>query len=59
VSGTTGTGPFLPDDSRTEIEANTIGGSLSCSGDTPSATDDGHANTVTGSRGGECSTPGF
>ncbi|MER7757761.1 Ig-like domain repeat protein [Kitasatospora sp. NPDC097643] len=55
VQGTTGTGPF-PEDSRAEIEGNTIGGSLSCSGNTPPPTNDGHPNTVTGPRLGQCST---
>ncbi|MGW2253228.1 Ig-like domain repeat protein [Kitasatospora sp. NPDC001660] len=55
VTGNTGTGPF-PEDNRPEIEGNTIGGSLSCSGNTPPPTNDGHPNTVTGIRTGQCST---
>ncbi|MGW2256162.1 hypothetical protein ACWCXH_39425, partial [Kitasatospora sp. NPDC001660] len=55
VSGNSGTGPF-PEDNRPEIEGNTIGGSLSCSGNTPPPTNDGHPNTVAGARGGQCST---
>ncbi len=53
VQGTTGTGPF-PEDTRAEIESNTIGGSLACSGNTPPPTNDGHPNTVTGPRLGQC-----
>ncbi|MFB7445937.1 Ig-like domain repeat protein [Streptomyces mirabilis] len=55
VAGTTGTGPF-PEDTRAEIEGNTIGGSLSCTGNTPAPTNDGNPNTVTGSRIGQCSS---
>ncbi|MFJ9847731.1 Ig-like domain-containing protein [Kitasatospora sp. NPDC101155] len=55
VTGNTGTGPF-PEDNRPEIEGNTIGGSLACFGNTPPPTNDGHPNTVTGVRGGQCST---
>jgi hypothetical protein len=58
VTGTTGTGPF-PEDSRPEIEANSISGHLSCSGNAPTATNDGHPNSVAGSRNGECGAPGF
>jgi hypothetical protein len=58
VTGTTGTGPFR-DDVGAEIEANTIGGNLKCSGNTPAATNDGQPNTVTGNRTGECASPGF
>ncbi|MFE0463671.1 Ig-like domain repeat protein [Kitasatospora sp. NPDC058965] len=54
VQGTTGTGPF-PEDTRAEIEGNTIGGSLSCAANTPPPTNDGHPNTVTNSRLGQCS----
>ncbi|MEU9040631.1 Ig-like domain repeat protein [Kitasatospora sp. NPDC048343] len=54
VQGTTGTGPF-PEDTRAEIESNTIGGMLSCAGNTPPPTNDGHPNTVTGPRLGQCS----
>ncbi|WP_344441679.1 Ig-like domain repeat protein [Kitasatospora nipponensis] len=55
VQGTTGTGPF-PEDSRAEIEGNTVGGSLNCSGNVPAPTNDGHPNTVTGARQGQCSS---
>ncbi|GAB7184733.1 hypothetical protein ATKI12_4564 [Kitasatospora sp. Ki12] len=54
VQGTTGTGPF-PEDTRTEIEGNTIGGALLCSGNNPAPTNDGHPNTVSGQRLGQCS----
>ncbi|MFF9646633.1 Ig-like domain-containing protein [Kitasatospora aureofaciens] len=55
VTGNTGTGPF-PEDNRPEIEGNTIAGSLACFGNTPPPTNDGHPNTVTGVRTGQCST---
>jgi hypothetical protein len=55
VANNTGTGPF-PEDNRPEIEGNTIGGSLTCSGNTPPPTNDGHPNTVTGTRAGQCTT---
>ncbi|MFJ7096527.1 Ig-like domain-containing protein [Streptomyces mirabilis] len=55
VQWTTGTGPF-PEDSRAEIEGNTIGGSLICSGNVPEPTNDGNPNSVTGPRLGQCST---
>jgi alpha-tubulin suppressor-like RCC1 family protein len=40
----------------TEVESNHIGGPLVCSGNTPPPTNDGHPNTVTGPRIGQCST---
>lgn len=55
VQGTAGTGPF-PEDTRTEIEGNTIGSFLACTANTPAPTNDGHPNTVTGPRLGQCST---
>jgi Bacterial Ig-like domain (group 3)/Regulator of chromosome condensation (RCC1) repeat len=40
-----------------EIEANQISGNLACSGNTPlPPTNDGHPNTVTGTRSGQCAT---
>jgi Bacterial Ig-like domain (group 3) len=53
VRGNSGTGPF-PEDSATEIEANTIGGSLHCTGNVPPPTNDGHPNAVAGSRTHQC-----
>jgi len=47
VTGTKGIGPF-GDDTRAEIEANTVKGSASCSSNTPASTNDGQSNTVTG-----------
>ena len=58
ITGNSGTGP-LPEDVYTEIEANTIGAPLSCSGNTPGVTDDGQPNTVSGPRSGQCGAPGF
>jgi len=42
-----------------EIEANTIGGSLACSANSPVASDGGQSNAVHGRRTGECGAPGF
>ena len=56
VTGTTGHGPAI-EDVGTEIEANTIGGALACSGNTPVATNGGQPNTVSGAESGECSSP--
>jgi hypothetical protein len=56
--GDSGGGPFA-EDTRPEVEANTINSSLSCSGDTPTATNDGQPNTVYGARSGECGAAGF
>lgn len=39
---------------RNELEANTINGSLSCSGNNPAINNNSHTNTVSGSRSGEC-----
>jgi uncharacterized repeat protein (TIGR01451 family) len=58
VNGTSGTGPF-PEDIGAEIEANSIGGNLSCSGNAPPPTNDGHANSVSGNRSGQCAAGGF
>ena len=43
----------------TVIEGNHITGALACSGNTPPPTDDGHSNTGTGARSGQCSASGF
>jgi len=56
VTGTTGHGPAA-EDVGTEIEANLIGGSLNCSGNTPVATNDTQPNTVAGAETGECAPP--
>lgn len=53
VSNTRGTGPF-PEDVAAEIEANTIGGALSCNGNVPPPINDGRPNTVRGARAGQC-----
>jgi hypothetical protein len=52
LSGDSGS-PLL-DDAHPEVEANVISGSLSCSGDSPPASNDGQHNTVSGTRTGEC-----
>jgi hypothetical protein len=36
-----------------------ISGNLACTGDTPTVTNDGHPNTVYGTRSGECGAAGF
>lgn len=43
----------------TEIEHNTIKGTLSCSGNAPAPTDDSQPNTVVGKRSGQCAAAGF
>ncbi|WP_369185345.1 FG-GAP-like repeat-containing protein [Streptomyces sp. Y1] len=53
VDGTSGAGPF-PHDDRARIAANTIAGSLACSGNTPPPSDDGRPDTVSGPRTGQC-----
>jgi hypothetical protein len=53
VNGTTGAGPF-PADSRAAIVGNTIGGSLSCTGNVPPPTNRGTPNTVAGNPTGQC-----
>jgi hypothetical protein len=58
LTGSSGAGPYA-EDAVTEIEANAIGGSLSCSGNTPPPTDDGKPNTVLGTRSGQCSGAKF
>jgi hypothetical protein len=59
LAGNHGGGPFLPDDSAPEIEANTIAGSLRCSANSPAARNGGHSNTVGSARRGECSAGSF
>jgi hypothetical protein len=57
-TGNTGTGPYWQD-AAAEIEGNSISSSLSCTSNSPAPTDDGHANTVSGPRSGQCSAAGF
>lgn len=42
------------DDGGNEIEANVIGGRLDCQGNTPSPTQDGQPNTISGGRSNQC-----
>jgi hypothetical protein len=58
INGTSGPGSPL-EGASTEIEANQIQGTLSCSGNNPAPSDDGRPNSVSGSRSGQCSSPGF
>ena len=52
LSGTSGVGPF-PEDAAPEIEANQLTSIISCSGNTPTPTNDGQPNTG-GTRAGQC-----
>jgi len=52
VTGTTGVGLF-PEDVGAELEGNTIGGGLACSGNS-SIINDGQPNSVGGARSGQC-----
>jgi hypothetical protein len=53
VSGTSGVGPDL-ESQAPEIEANTIQGSLSCTGNSPAPTNDGHPNHLSSPASGQC-----
>lgn len=53
VIGNSGRGPFT-EDTTTEIEANTIGGSLHCNHNVPPPTNDHQRNSVKGHRMGQC-----
>jgi hypothetical protein len=57
-TGNTGTGPYWQD-AVPEIEGNGIGGSLSCSANSPAPADGGQANKVSGPRSGQCAAAGF
>jgi len=60
LSLTNTSGPNSSGDSAApELEGNTIGGPLSCSGNTPPPTSDGHPNTVSGPKSGQCGVPGL
>jgi hypothetical protein len=60
VSLTNNSGPGPDTENQAaELEHNTITGPLACSGNAPAPVDGGQANTVTGRRGGQCSSPGF
>jgi hypothetical protein len=53
VSDSSGTDPD-EETTRSGIEANTIGGVLYCSGNTPPPPNDGHANKISGPAPGQC-----
>jgi len=53
LNDSSGTGPD-EETTASEIEANTIGGSISCTGNTPPPTNDGHPNKITGPASGQC-----
>lgn len=54
-----GTDPVTLSAAGNVVRHNTIAGSLSCSGNTPPASNGGVANSVTGGRSGECAAPTF
>jgi hypothetical protein len=55
VSGNTAPGGGTPtENNATEIEANTINGSITCNANTPAPTNDGSPNKVNGASGGQC-----
>ena len=54
MNSNSGTGAFA-EDAAPEVEGNTLGGSLTCSGNTPAPTNDLQPNNVTGARTGQCS----
>jgi hypothetical protein len=58
INGTSGPGSPL-EGASTEIEANQITGTLACGGNNPAPINDGRPNSVSGSRSGQCSSPGF
>src|SRR5581483_5343902 len=58
ITSNTGTGP-APNHTSPKVGANTIGGLLACSGNTPVMTNGGSPNSVNGNRSGECSSAGF
>jgi hexosaminidase len=47
------------DSTAPEIEGNTIAGPLGCAGNTPAPTSDGHPNTASGPKSGQCSVAGM
>ena len=53
IDESSGTGPD-EESTQTEIEANKIGGSLFCLGNTPPPTNDGQPNTITGQGFDQC-----
>ena len=58
VTSTSGSGPTVGN-AITEIEGNHISGALSCTGNTPPPSDNGHPNQVTGATFGQCGAPHF
>lgn len=53
VDNSSGTGPDQ-ESGTTEVEANTVKGSLNCTGNSPPPTNDGHPNAVTGHASDQC-----
>jgi hypothetical protein len=53
IDESSGTGPD-EESTQTEVEANKIGGSLFCLGNTPPPTNDGQPNTITGQGFDQC-----
>ena len=53
LNDSSGTGPD-EESTQSQIEANTIGGDLFCTGNTPAPTNDAHPNSITGQGFGQC-----
>jgi hypothetical protein len=53
LNNSSGTGPD-EETTRSEVEANTVGGSLSCVDSTPAPTNNGHPSKINGSAAGQC-----
>jgi hypothetical protein len=58
ITSTSGSGPTVGN-AIAEIEGNHIMGALSCAGNTPPPSDNGHPNQVTGAASGQCGAPYF
>jgi hypothetical protein len=58
IEDSTVSGPLtvLRNDTATLVAGNTVGGALSCTGNTPAPVDNGLANDVTGAKRGQCAT---
>jgi hypothetical protein len=54
-----GTDPVVGGPAGNVVSHNAITNALSCASDVPAASDGGVANTVGGTRSGECSSPSF
>jgi hypothetical protein len=59
VRFTNNTGPLTSIEDGPEIEANHVGGTLICTGNTPAPGNDNLPNTVGGARSGQCASTSF